>query len=190
MIKFKKLNIVLFDFDATIALHSDHSHSSGLSESEFYSQLLTYGPAFFNNLQTNKHMRMFMDLCNKHGIRMGLISYASSNIIMQTRIQWVYQKYGYELENYCVGSREGKLDMLKAIQQTYWKGNKTVDPNDTGILYSPRQILIIDDVGQTLQEAADNNFSACTPMEVVNFIEDRQNTIGGNLIENGIYQEN
>ena len=34
----------------TIALHSDHSHSSGLSESEFYSQLLTYGPAFFNNL--------------------------------------------------------------------------------------------------------------------------------------------
>lgn len=135
--------------------------------------------AFFNNLQTNKHMRMFMDLCNKHGIRMGLISYASSNIIMQTRIQWVYQKYGYELENYCVGSREGKLDMLKAIQQTYWKGNKTVGPNDTGILYSPRQILIIDDVGQTLQEAADNNFSACTPMEVVNFIEDRQNTIGG-----------
>ena len=190
MIDFKKLKIVLFDFDDTIALHSDHSHSSGLSESEFYSQLLTYGPAFFNNLQTNKHMRMFMDLCNKHGIRMGLISYASSNIIMQTRIQWVYQKYGYELENYCVGSREGKLDMLKAIQQTYWKGNKTVGPNDTGILYSTRQILIIDDVGQTLQEAADNNFSACTPMEVVNFIEDRQNTIGGNLIENGIYQEN
>lgn len=62
--------------------------------------------------------------------------------------------------------------------------------NDTGIQYSPRQILIIDDVGQTLQEAADNNFSACTPMEVVNFMEDRQITIGGNLIENGIYQEN
>ena len=86
MIDFKNLKIALFDFDDTIALHSDHS--SGLSESEFYSQLLTYGPAFFNNLQTNKHMRMFMDLCNKHGIRMGLISYASSNIMGLSKI-WV-----------------------------------------------------------------------------------------------------
>ena len=68
------------------------------------------------------------------------------------------KEYNIELENFCVGYAEGKIEMMNAIHSAYG--------------YDKNEILIVDDLYPTLEKAANEGFQACTPMEIVNYIED------------------
>ena len=94
------------------------------------------------------------------------------------------------MENYCVSSQEQKMIELSTIAEVNG--------------FHESQIALVDDYYENLGNAEKMGFTTFSPMEIVNlvncfqntdleivnFIEDCQNTIGGNLIENGIYQEN
>lgn len=75
------------------------------------------------------------------------------------KIDWVKDNYGIAMENFSVGNRQDKLRLLKVLECT--------------MNISRNHIMIIDDRSDTLNEAAENGFIAVSPMQIVNYIENK-----------------
>lgn len=166
MINLTNIKIVLYDFDHTLCIHTYHNASNDTTHEYNVSVLLkgketwATGKEVWNNCNTNKHMKEFMELCKTSGIRQGLISATHSYKHASAKNDWVLDRYGIELENFCVATADDKIEMMKAIATAY--------------KYENYEILIVDDYFAILENAANNNFQACSPMEIVNFIESRE----------------
>ncbi len=64
---------------------------------------------------------------------------------------------GRELENFCTGTQDGKLDMLNAIADAYG--------------YVKQEVAIVDDYWYQLERASDAGFVAYFPLQIVNFMK-------------------
>lgn len=155
MIDLSKVKVVLYDFDDTLCIHKNHQC---FDANTYNTDILLYGPETFKMCKPNSAMKEFMNLCKSKNIRQGLASHVLSVKHADAKNKWVKKEYGIELEDYCVGHAEGKVEMMNAIHSAYG--------------YSKDEILIIDDLYPTLEKAANEGFQACTPMEIVNYIED------------------
>lgn len=157
MINFEQLKFVLFDFDETLCIHTNHVSWDKEDQLKYESSLIL-GEYTWKNSRPNNHMLNFMNICKESNIKMGFISHVDSYTQAKEKFKWIRNAYGLELENFCVGKREYKVETLKAISKAY---NLPV-----------HSILIVDDLYITLEEAANSGFQAATPMEVVNYIEE------------------
>lgn len=156
MINLDNTELVLFDFDDTLCIHRNHKDTEE-GEHKYNVNILRHGEFTWKDCDISIHMKKFMQKCNEKDIRMGLISATMSYLHSQAKHDWVLENYEIDLENYCVGTFEGKLKMMLAISDAY--------------SIQRERILIVDDLYENLGRAANNGFSACTPMEVVNYIE-------------------
>lgn len=156
MINLDALKIVLFDFDDTLAIWN--THKCGEDDAEYVRTVLDFGTLTWQQCKPNKQMKQFMQMCKDKNIRMGLISKTCTVLHMHGKQQWVKENYGFELENFCVSEMPFKLEMLKGIEKAYG--------------YQRDEIAIIDDFYEHTTNAANNDFCAYTPMEIVNFIND------------------
>ena len=104
-------------------------------------------------------MAEFIDLCVERGIQIGVISACSSAIEMEAKCQWATEVYKHPFKNCCVDTAERKIDMLEALSRVHavWKS----------------EIAIVDDLIFTVSNAADAGFTAWTPMEVVNYVNQK-----------------
>ena len=159
MIKIGQLKCVLYDFDDTLCIHRDHRESES-SKADYDRDVFLNGAGAWRDCATNQHMKEFIDMCEANGVRQGLISATTSAKHMQGKVDWVKENYGIELENFCVSTPEAKLRIMLALADT------------SG--FHKYEILIIDDYFENVTRAANAGFMACTPMEVVNFIEERK----------------
>lgn len=155
MISLDKIKIVLWDFDDTLCIHEFHGNNPE-NEHQYNVNILLYGKDAWSAGKVNIHVKKFMTLCMNRGITQGLISATRSYKHAIGKCDWVKENYGVELENYCVGDFEAKLDMMLTIEEAY--------------NYKRDEILIVDDFWKNLERAANNGFQACSPMEIVNFI--------------------
>lgn len=159
MIIIDNLKLILYDFDHTLCIHKYHDSSDDTTHS-YNVDVLVNGKEAWSHCTTNKHMKEFMELCKEKGIRQGLISATHSYKHASAKNDWVLDKYGIELENFCVAKADDKIEMMNSIADAYY--------------YERYEILIVDDYFAILENAANNNFQACSPMEIVNFIESRE----------------
>lgn len=156
MINFEKLKVVIFDFDDTLAIHSDHAFPEREQFQENVMKVLQDDYTVFNDCSPNDFMKEFMELCSTKDLHLGLVSHCESSKIAKMKCEWVLRNYGHALENYCVSSREMKLVTLRSLaEMLHCKAD---------------EILIVDDLYTTLDEAASAGFQAATPMEIVNFV--------------------
>lgn len=163
MINLEQVKIVFFDFDDTLCIHTEHS---SLNEEIYDIQVATKGILTWNTCETNEQIKIFMDICDQKGIKMALISTTKSFIHMMFKQKWVSEKYHYELENCCVGSQEAKLDMIKAISAA--RGYKSCE------------VLFVDDYWYQTERIEDAGFLACSPMEIVNFVNQQYRNMNDN----------
>ena len=154
MINFHVLKWVCYDFDDTLCIHQHH-HDDPVAE--YLTSLLTRGISHWDNSLKSDHMQKFMDFCADNGIQQALITASPEHLSAEMKNQWVQKNYRHTLRNFAMGTGNDKIEMLKAIAQA-----ETIEPSN---------ILVVDDRSATLDLAADNGFQACTPMEVVNFVE-------------------
>lgn len=98
-----KLKIILFDFDNTLCIHTDHTSGN----EEYDSKMVVGDMSVWKNCQVNEQMALFMNICEEKGIRMGLISTTESFRHMEAKQQFVKRMYGVNLENFCVGTQDG-----------------------------------------------------------------------------------
>jgi FMN phosphatase YigB (HAD superfamily) len=150
--------IILFDFDDTLCIHSKHSGFSSDVEhgrKVIHEDISVVYP--IEECKPNVHMHKFMDYAHNNGIKLGLLSATTSYQHMLRKAEWVYDNYGYELENYSVGNTREKADMVESIALAF-KLDKS-------------QILFIDDLYSNIESVSERGFDACSPMEVVNFVE-------------------
>jgi hypothetical protein len=151
--------LILFDFDDTLCIHSKHS---GISSDVVYNNNVICKPIQvvypLEECEPNAHMKEFTDYANSCGTKtFGLLSATIGFPHMQRKIEWVTLNYGYKLENFSVGKRKEKIDMIKGIA--------------AAMLINYDQVLFIDDNGKSIEAASECGFDACTPMEIVNFVE-------------------
>lgn len=159
MNKLENLEMVLFDFDDTLCIHSHRSDS--------YEELMEYlsyihsgetFPKSWNESKPNLQLKKFMDYLAYKNIPMGLISGVRDCKTAERKIKWVKENYGYLLENYCVSSQEQKIIELKVLA----KVNRLHE----------NQIAIIDDMYSNLEKAESEGFIALSPMQVVNLFNE------------------
>lgn len=155
MFDLSKIKCVLFDFDDTLGIHSNHNLE--FYNSPDFTSLVKSGKYYWDDCSPNIQMKKFIQLCQEKGIKMGLISHVYTVCESFKKIQWVEENYGITLENYCVSSREMKVLELQAVAVTY--------------NLAPSEILIVDDLMITLSEASAKGFQNMLPTEVINYIE-------------------
>ena len=155
MLVLENVKIVLYGFDDTLCIHKFHE-SDYDSEHLYNIDVLLHSNKAWSTCKPSIHMKKFMDLCSKKNMRQGLISSAMSFKHSIGKCEWVKDKYGIELENFCVGTFEAKFNMMLTIADA--------------IKYSRDEILIVDDFWESLERAANNGFQACSPMEIVDFV--------------------
>lgn len=157
---YSNIKYVLFDFDDTLCVHSDHKSLSYEAYHAYGVNILNdkcAGEQLYPTSNASIHMHRFIETCQRFNIKIGLISHVGSVPQSIAKIKWAEEWYKTKFENFCVSTREQKVEMLKCIS------------DNTGIERS--QILIVDDAFPTLTEAADAGFMTATPMEIVNFIQ-------------------
>lgn len=147
---------VLFDFDDTLCIHSNHQAWTNARDHRLDVCILQGGDPYYKSTP-NHHMDEFIKRMKKNDVKMGLISHVSSVLQANVKEKWVEEHYNIKLDNFCVSTREQKVEMLKRISD--------------GLHIERSKILIIDDAYLTLTEATDAGFQAATPMEIVNYIE-------------------
>lgn len=152
MINLNKVEMILFDFDDTLCIREDYRNNH---DPEYPKNIILGNPCW-ERCNSNKFLKEFMKLCAEKDIRLGLISATFSFKHMERKQEWVKNNYGFELENFCVGSPDSKVQMLQNISKAY--------------NLKPGNILIVDDFYYTLREAANAGFQAAMPMEVVNYM--------------------
>lgn len=154
MLKLINTKIALFDFDDTLCIHEKHGPSG---HREYIKDMILGIDHWTDHGCTiNAQLKSFMDICITQGIRIGLISYTDSYLHMQMKQKWVEENYQVKIENFCVGSFEMKIDLMQGLCDAYQ--------------YAPDEILFVDDALANLEAAEASGFQACTPMEVVNYI--------------------
>lgn len=153
-----KVKIVLFDFDDTLAVHNKHQEVC--SDVEYRAKAYSDSIDPWKDSAINPQLKLFMHLCEQEGKEIGVISAEESHTVGQRKVQWVQEHYDIICGNYCVGSPDAKLCELKAIA--------------AGKHIEPTEILIVDDFWEVLENAANAGFIACTPLEIVNFVNEYQ----------------
>ena len=157
MNKLENLKMVLFDFDDTLAVHSQgHRISDHLMK--YMINVHSGSKELWNTSKPNLQLKKFMDYLAYKNIPMGLISGVRDCKTAERKIKWVKENYGYLLENYCVSSQEQKIIELKVLA----KVNRLHE----------NQIAIIDDLYPNLEKAESEGFVALSPMQVVNLFNE------------------
>ena len=155
--KLENLKMVLFDFDDTLAVHSQgHRISDHLMK--YMINVHSGSKELWNTSKPNLQLKKFMDFLAHKNIPMGLISGVHDCKAAERKIEWVKENYGYSLENYCVSSQEQKIIELKVLA----KVNRLHE----------NQIAIIDDMYPNLEKAESEGFIALSPMQVVNLFNE------------------
>lgn len=156
MLDLTDVSLVLFDFDDTLCLHTRRPQSKELPN-ERYSEDIFAGRNPWQDGVAPEVMKSFVRYCDKLGITMGLMSGTSSYLRAQKKVEWVKDFYGVTMENYCVNGQEFKLVMMQDLCRHFE--------------CEPMQILLVDDIFDNLERASEAGFYACSPMEVVYFME-------------------
>lgn len=156
MINFDNLKMVLYDFDDTLCIHENHYRDTDESIYSHNIDVLKNGADSWHTCSINNHMKEFMELCREQGLRQGLIS-ATPNLHSAAKCEWVKQHYGIELENFCVSRAAEKVPTMRALSDVYG--------------YQHYQMMIVDDFYEVTEAAGSAGFKACTPMQIVNYIE-------------------
>lgn len=116
MNKLENLKMVLFDFDDTLAVHSQgHRISDHLMK--YMINVHSGSKELWNTSKPNLQLKKFMDYLACKNISMGLISGVHDCKAAERKIEWVKENYGYSLENYCVSSQEQKMIELSTIAE-------------------------------------------------------------------------
>ena len=105
-------------------------------------------------------MGAFMHMCLNKDITLGLISATRSYQQMEAKVEWITEKYGVKLTNFCVGESDAKVNMMTSIAKAYEL------PND--------DILIVDDMYKVITDAAEMGFQSASPIEVINYVLSHQ----------------
>lgn len=155
MINLDEAKIVLFDFDDTLCIHSQHKKGS---DTEYRKAMIARDPEWWDKqgCQVNKQLKSFMDICSEKDKVIGLISAIDFSCTAEAKLNWVANKYHYILKNFCTGSFEGKKRIIQALLDGYG--------------YKPENVLFIDDLYSNLEATAELGIQTATPMEVVNYI--------------------
>ena len=120
MNKLENLKMVLFDFDDTLAVHSQgHRISDHLIK--YMINVHSGSKELWNTSKPNLQLKKFMDYLAYKDIPMGLISGVHDCKAAERKIEWVKENYGYSLENYCVSSQEQKMIELLLLLMTTMK---------------------------------------------------------------------
>lgn len=154
MINFDNIKFALFDFDDTLCIHT--RHGSAHNDLERDSAILQGDLSVWRTCFPNTQISLFMQQLKKAGVPLGLISATRSCKHAELKKLWVKENYGVVLQNFSVGKRKDKVEVLKALAEA--EGLK------------PEEILFADDCYKTVDEAANLGFQACTPMEIINFV--------------------
>lgn len=159
--KLENLKMVLFDFDDTLAVHSQgHRISDHLMK--YMINVHSGSKELWNTSKPNLQLKQFMDYLAYKNIPMGLIGGVHDCKAAERKIEWVKENYGYSLENYCVSSQEQKMIELTTIAEV------------NGLHES--QIALVDDYYENLGNAEKMGFTTFSPMEIVNLVNCFQNT--------------
>lgn len=148
--------VVLFDFDDTLCIHTNRVETGALkrlNKIKLLNNLSCWGDCYIS-----RHMKEFMNICKEKGIDMALCGGVESVVEAENKIKWVKDNYGVELKNLCVSTPEEKVEMAISLA-----GKSGIDPEN---------VLMVDDWWYVLTIMQDNKVASCSPMYIVNYVEE------------------
>lgn len=154
MINIQKIKAVVFDFDDTLCIHTKHEE---MDELEYYYGIVNNSNFLVErNCQWNSQMYEFIKYCKSKDIRMAICSATGFYPVMEAKQESIENAYGIKLDNLCIGGASNKNLPLQYYAKLLGLEND--------------EILLVDDLYSNVEAATKEGFQACSPMEVVNFV--------------------
>ena len=155
MIELEKVRVVFFDFDDTLCIHSIHKDLD-------YKVIKSATYRIFDKIgcRVNKQMFNFIKQLKRSNIEMHLISATGDKDRVALKLEWVLKRYGVDMIDSCV---EHHVDKITKIKE--YCGSQGLNYNEA---------LYIDDMYQNLDSATNIGIQTCSPMEVVNYMNDKE----------------
>lgn len=158
MLKLEDICIALFDFDDTLCVHTKRPQSWALPDRQYNRDVLAGVNPWWDGVAPAV-MQEFVHLCLAMNIAVGLISSTGSYLRAEAKVHWVKENYGVDMPNYCVGSPDSKIWMAQSVCDYHH--------------LTPDKVLFVDDLYDNLEKMGQEGFVACSPMEIVYFMEQR-----------------
>lgn len=155
MLNLDKVKFVLYDFDGTLCIDGNCAWTEA-ERDKLLVRVLQSGKGAWSDCYPSIHMQKFINICIQRGIRQGLLSHDMSYPIFKAKSEWVKDKYGVEMKNHCVAVGTPKVRELEGIARAYG--------------YNKDEILLIDDLWENLNSAANAGFQAASPLEIVEYV--------------------
>ncbi len=157
MIDFDRIRFALFDFDYTLAVHTEHVWNECIAKRQLVAAAA--GKLYeAGTLRVSYDLKTFVALCKDHNVRLGLISATGFAPRVEQKMRWVEEHYGVRMQNYCVGSVAEKPGAIEAIRQAK--------------RFCSDEILLVDDYYKALSEASKLGIQVASPAEVSIFLRD------------------
>lgn len=157
MINFDRIKLALFDFDDTLAVHTEHGWNKGIAKRQLVAAAA--GKLYeASTLRVSYDLKTFVALCKEHDVELGLISASGFAPRVEQKMKWVEEHYGVRMQNYCVGSVAEKPDAIEAIRQAK--------------RFCSDEILLVDDYYKVLSDVTKVGIQVVSPAEVSIFLRD------------------
>lgn len=150
MIDFESVKGILWDFDDVLCIHPDHEESDPI----VFRRKCAIGTAWSHCFVNHWAASIITKYPDK---KMGLISYADMHMEASAKLQWVKELYNVRMDDFCVGSFDGKGEGMK-LAAALWK-------------LMPGEILVVDDMVPHQVTATRLGFKTCSPIELAIYVE-------------------
>lgn len=164
MLKLEKIRAVFFDFDDTLCIHSLHEDWKYQ-----FNQNTTIDIFDHFGCKPNEQMKKFVEILVNLNVEMHLIS-ASEENVRPVKLKWVKEHYGVNMIDSCTLFHADKANKMKE----YCRINNI----------QCGELLFVDDIYCNLKDATKIGIQACSPMEIVNFVNHQDSSCQKKIVIN------
>lgn len=165
VISLNNIKLAVFDFDDTLAVHSDREYAQNRTDS-YYEQAYTNPEIFYNKIQICTapiSMSNLVGYCRIHNIKMMVLSKMRFSLHLEAKKRFVEEHYGKDIEFHLASTNAQKIETMKIFSKVY------------GADYN--EILYVDDLLENVSMAREIGITAILPADVDELITDTGNRL-------------
>lgn len=121
----KNIKLAVFDFDDTLAIHKDKDyleHREELGKNNYFRKAFENPDTFYETIEPcdiSSDMYNLICCLRLHNAKMYCLSGMRMSLHFAAKQSFINKHYGNDIELLSVSTQEGKVDVIKILQQTF-----------------------------------------------------------------------
>lgn len=162
----KNIKLAIFDFDDTLAIHTDKDyieHRKNIGENTYFKKAFENPNIFYDEIEPCKVSQDMLNLISYlrlHNTKMYCLSGMRMSLHSDAKQSFINKHYGSDIKLVSASTQEYKVDVVKILQETY--------------NCKPNEVLFIDDLQKVVDTMKQQGYVAFLESEIKKIKIDNQ----------------